>query len=996
MPWVEVYSLDGVEIERNAGVIPLNEPVNITLVIPKLGLGAAGIGYASIRLESWNEFESITSMVTVSYDAAGEGFSASSYAYRHPPGGGYEELSPFFELNATASTISATDDSYLISFIGLFNSSTTAGKYRVSWQVYDSNNISYNTGLWSSDEIYYYIGDSTEIHFRVGLPDGSLLDENVICFNDEVWLHVYSDQADLELVELRIPVGRSVNVTVNGHWELYPIYIYMIYNSSGVYFKEGYEYWVNEPNHSYLNRVFFDNNSYFTPLGNDTSDLQHIIFKGVFTENLTAGKYDVLLKIKPVGNVAVLLSPDLDSHIYIGGIKSTVSFTYYWDDRPLWGIRQGEELYLLFSFSGPTDYINNITAFSLTFHSYAVKDKIHETLNTSTIYFTYSWENGSCDWLGVYKVYDYDWNLIEQRYYDPFEDVELDYDYYNTMGNVSFAYTGFYMIFSQDTLSAKYYFELSVYNESNPEYSSLNVLSFWGVGVDYKPSASFIIGATLYSNPGESLYPFKFDSQGALDLDGDLNTQDDRYYVLGNYYSLDNWTYNGEGISVLINWFRGNVSLSNILFKVGLLKFNNTYDWANNYYWYHTDWTPVDSWELNYINNTINNLFGYELLKFAVRNMTLDDLIAKGWWWISGNTWQYSWFFFTVDESYLYQTPSITETAQFKADYSALLLFNDTDGDGIPRIGYSANRIDPGEITHYFLIDDVSEIVFQRPFNSSEPSGSMNVSISTPIDFEVFLNNVTGKLYPVKIADKYIYSPYMFYHLPDVNVTLTDFDKTVESASIDQLSFAGHFRVSTGENIESSATLKIDQYIGNWNLTHFDNSVLTNRSLAISYNTLLTTTTIESRFNAENGTVPDPNTNSTASDTYYFGTSDIKLAEIRMGGLNYTWGKDNQVYNAPASTTPLYTFQLMYTTPAEDSLTSFTIQQSMFFLTTGFKHWDGYSINNDPVFSIFPVLEGGEGGEAVLFQWTMIIVSVAVIALISAALFLLKRRRSLP
>ncbi|MEM2109887.1 MAG: hypothetical protein QW327_05330, partial [Candidatus Odinarchaeota archaeon] len=386
---------------------------------------------------------------------------------------------------------------------------------------------------------------------------------------------------------------------------------------------------------------------------------------------------------------------------------------------------------------------------------------------------------------------------------------------------------------------------------------------------------------------------------------------------------------------------------------------------------------------------------GYELLKFATSNVTLADFIGS-WWWLDDNKWEYSWFYFTVDENYLYQTSSITDTVQFKADYSALLLFNDTDGDGVPRVGYQSNTLDSGEVTHYFLIDSVEEIVFQRPFNSTQQAGSQNITLDTPVDFEVFLNNVTGSLYPVKLASDVLYSPYTFYHNPNLTLDTMDFEKSVESSTITQIKFAGHFQVTTSEDNSTSASLKVDQYIGDWSLKHFNNSVLLNRSLAISYNTYLTTTTAQTKFNAGETPLDDSNTNSTASDEFSFTTQQAKLAEIRMGGLNYTWGKNNISYSAPASTTPLYTFESMYTTPTGDSLTSFEIQSSMFFLTTGFKNWDGYSIYNDPQFSIFPVLEEGGQGDLLGSEMTVLIIaSVIVIAVLSIALFLIRRNRKI-
>ncbi len=990
LPKIQISTSGATLPTDGTGIIPLDEPVNITIIIPKKAVLSGEVGFATVSFSGW--LSDLSALLTLSYNWQTD-FSSSYYKYASPTYQGEFDPSPFFELNLTESKVETTDENFYVTFIGVFNSSTIPGRYQINYRVYDTNNIGFTSGEYSAlrgNNLYdtYIIGNAAEIDIQITTPTGELIPERMVRWNEEVWIHVSSD-VNLEKVELNIDVHHSI--TVDG--QVYQIYIYLIYNSSGVYMREGYAYWIFEPNNSHLRKVFLDNYTYFLPTGNDTSNPQDIIFKVIFTENLTANRYELKYNIKPEGNTFPFTPSDFDPYIYVESFKISLTFTDEYEN-PLWGIAYEEPLYLAFSVTGPDEKIQNITAFTIEF-GYTKWDQTYQTTNMSRIFLTYSFENDSFDTLGEYEVRNSTWQQIEYYTFDPFTDLSVVGIDESTGGNITKLDTTLIIVFSSNVPARPYWFTLSIYDTPNPIFRVPPHSPFdWITFNDYKPlKYDFVIGVTIVTPPPETLAPYRITEDGALDLDGNFETVEDQYYVLSQYYSLDGWVYNSTGMQVVIDWMVGNTTISSIRFQVGLATYTNEYNWFTNHYWYHSDWSPVSNSEMLNIQNLVNSTFGYELLKYTVRNTSLADFIGSSWW-LDDNKWSYSWFYFTIDESYIYQTAAINDTAQFHSDYSALLLFNDSDGDGIPKLGYQSDKLDTGEVTHFYLIDNVEQFVFQHPFNSNQPFGSLSVPLNTSIDFTVTLNNVTGTLYPAKLAEGTLYSPYMFYHTWDLPVNMSDFDKSVEQAAISQMQFAGHFQVTTEDNV-SSALLKVDQRIGDWNLTHFDNSILQGRSLAITYNAYLTTTSTQTQFTAGETPLNDPNTNSTASDTYQFESQQARLAEIRMGGLNYTWGKDNANYTAPASTTPLYTFESMYTTPTGDYLTTFTIQSSMFFLTTGFKNWDGYSIYNDPVFSIFPVFEAGAGGSEAVFQWTLITVSVVVIALISVTLVILRKRRGL-
>ncbi|WEU40858.1 MAG: hypothetical protein OdinLCB4_002785 [Candidatus Odinarchaeum yellowstonii] len=962
-PTITVSFLNGTEIPNDgSGVIPLETPVNISAIIPANVLVGDRIKFIGVYISSSKMYIHLT------YDKNG-GFSVSSGEY----GGASIEL---FNLNENDSALISTKNGTVVSFIGEFTASLIASTFYFSISVVDVNGGTYSPGYskWFSGEFYqiYVIGEIVYVTLNVTKPDGTPL-QNIITRGEEVWLHVTAGR-DLASVQVRISTGRWPTVN-NSMW---PEYIFFIYNSSGVWIEEGYcGYGAS------VIPVFYGNHTYFTPAGNDTSNKRDIIFKGTFTSEFNqTSQCDILIYATAEGNAYATTPPDFDKHLYVEKGVITTNYIDSTSGKPVYGVNQGSEFNITVSIKLPQDILDTVKGFQIKLNCFR-DDKLHQTYNISEIRFRYFLWNDSYYSYGTYTVRLYNWTEIEySEYYDVVEDIEwaVASDY-----NIIIVY--FRLSLSDSNRDGTYCSNIDLYNTTDFSQQI-------GVFKEYKPDSALVIGEDRTRRIG--IWSFEVAPDGALDLDGDLKTTSDRYYIRSVYSTTDVWGYNWTYMELSINWVRNNITLTNIKINAGLMKTFNEYNWSNNFYWYHTDWTPVNLTELMRINYTIYSKWGYEPIKWFTHNITINDYLGK-YWWLSQNRWEYSWFFLSVSENYIYQTPELSDNIAFKADYAGLLLFNDSDGDGVPRLGYSQGSLDIGEVTHYFIIENVDELSFIRPFNETSPLGSSNVSINTPITFTVTLRGVSGTLYPSNIGNL-LYSPYAFYHNPFLTIDETDFEKTLESASIDEMSFTGHFQItpSSQENQPETATLKIDQYIGNWSLTHFNNSVLSSRSLAICYNAHLSTSSMQTMFKAGESPVA-PNDNTTAND-FKFESENAKLAEIKMGGLNYTWGRNGQVYNASSSTTPLYAFKSMYTTETNDTLTSFEITDSMYFLTTAFKNWGGYSIDNDPSFSIFPFFEGEEGGGLIeeIGQSTFIIViSVVTIAVISIALFLLRRHRRL-
>jgi hypothetical protein len=195
------------------------------------------------------------------------------------------------------------------------------------------------------------------------------------------------------------------------------------------------------------------------------------------------------------------------------------------------------------------------------------------------------------------------------------------------------------------------------------------------------------------------------------------------------------------------------------------------------------------------------------------------------------------------------------------------------------------------------------------------------------------------------------------------------------TASIDQLAFTVHFAGNqTTDSQYNTASMKIDQRIGNWNLPPdvvdgreqnssgimvplMGNDVLANRSLAINY---YVTASTSIGWNVKDSGGSNVNNNGVTQSSQFDVASqlaNITFASIKLGS-NYDWGKpttptdDMRTFNVTSQTTSIQNFQSSYQSDAGKSSTGFDISSSMYFLTQGFPRWDGYSIYNDPEVSI--------------------------------------------
>jgi hypothetical protein len=440
---------------------------------------------------------------------------------------------------------------------------------------------------------------------------------------------------------------------------------------------------------------------------------------------------------------------------------------------------------------------------------------------------------------------------------------------------------------------------------------------------------------------------------GALDLDGDLSTTDDQFYVKRVYVGEFGWNETVNGLDVNIVYDPNPVIPGDeLIVNAWMGTSTNTYwnRWNETYYWFYTNMTPVSPETMAIINETLWDTernapkSGYWDIARMARNMTWEDYLKKaeeeGWDWVKEEvTWTWLWFGF--QQSYWVSTGE-NETFQsyhvdLRYEYAGIFIYNDTNDNLI---------MDEDEATHYFIPEAVGNVIFVTPgeaFGIYNETGMLTLPINESVEFGVSYLDINGTMFP------FGRSYYAWYGEEIYGTDLRTFQERPVDASLEELSFKLHFYVenSTATN-STEARIKIDQHIGNWDLDLPTGiAVLENLSLSLNYY-IYAETSGSWEVVSEDGTPITPDEIVEAS-RISLDTSGLKFAEVNMGDT-YIWGGNlSMVCNVSTHTIPLSTFVATYTDyESETSVGGWTFQSTMYFLSVGFPKWDGYFVYEDP------------------------------------------------
>ena len=461
--------------------------------------------------------------------------------------------------------------------------------------------------------------------------------------------------------------------------------------------------------------------------------------------------------------------------------------------------------------------------------------------------------------------------------------------------------------------------------------------------------------------------------EGALDLDGNMFTTEDQYFVrrTGSWEHWGNTTIEGMGVRVIFDPSPGRDGDE---FRSdswqGVVRTVMEYTASEEFYWYHaSNWSLVGVDTMDFIMDTLwaDEALeipspGYEWIAWTSMNRTnIYTTIPE----LESGVWRNTWFAWGTDQTFrVSATESRREFARFRASYAGLLIFNDVPEGGAedaPDFKIVGGQIVTEEVTHFVLIDTVESVEFRRPLGATNDSGFVIVPIDTEISFGVTIRDVNVTIYPLQIRDaEGIRGAWNYRESYETVASLSpsDFDYYISRATVTEMAFDISFNVDMVEYDAADPTrwnhavaFKVDQQFGDWTLHTFDNRVLKNRSLAVNFFGVLGTGTV-TRYSAEEAPIADTNSGTMEASYYQYGADDTPFANVTMGGLPYITGKDGYVgtYLSGSSTVPIGVFSILYQSVSGASLTNWYIEGSMLFMTAGYTEWDGYEIVCDPVF----------------------------------------------
>lgn len=533
--------------------------------------------------------------------------------------------------------------------------------------------------------------------------------------------------------------------------------------------------------------------------------------------------------------------------------------------------------------------------------------------------------------------------------------------------------------------SYKYNFPSWVFNVTgieyhatgNPEmiYQAFRTEGF-SMKLDYAPLPVTILrqqGSIVYGAPSQGMWAndiWTVDTlTGALDLDGDLETTDDQYYVREIHSSTDLFNVTQEYLDVSILWEPDNATWSDEFYLhsyTGMVTFNWTFSWEELNIWTHADTgaslTPT---EYNDIFNLLFDAYGnprpgYWGISWMFENRTSADLQAQaeaeGWDWAIDNSQEWSWLWWELDEHYSTEV-SYNETHSDLMDinlayqYAGMYAWNDTNTNDFMDI--SSGSLGDAELTHYWMPIDVDSVNFTTPgegWGNNNPTDSEYRALNETIDFGVTFENITGEVYPFGVR-----SYFDWYETAYYGSDFESFDERPTQCLTEEFSIDVHF---TGEVNDTAnvAEVKFDITVGDWDMfTPGGTDVLEGRSLAVAFYSDLSVLTSggmtanATYFDDDGASVTNDEAAASSNFTMASGLSDVAL--MSLGGAPYSWSKNTSLpATVDAQTVPFDTFSAMYVSGGGDSATTFAISSEQFFTVIGFKYWDGWAVMVDPVF----------------------------------------------
>jgi hypothetical protein len=495
--------------------------------------------------------------------------------------------------------------------------------------------------------------------------------------------------------------------------------------------------------------------------------------------------------------------------------------------------------------------------------------------------------------------------------------------------------------------------------------------------LDYRPLPVTILqsqGRIVYGVPQHGMWEHDVWTvdplSGALDLDGNLGTTIDQFYVREIHSSTDLFNVTQEYLDVTILWEPNNGTWADefhLHSYTGMVTFNWTYDWSETNVWTHADTGAfLTAGEYSTVYNLLFDSFGnpkpgYWGIAWMFENRTYADLISQaqdeGWDWVEDNSQEWSWLWWELDEQYSTEVSNGTHSdlmdINLAYQYAGMFAWNDTNYDNFMDI--SAESLGDAELTHYWMPVDVESVSFVTP---GEAWGNFNTTdseyrpLNETIDFGVTFNNVTGEVYPFGERTYFDWYEEAYY-----GSDFSDFEERPSECLTEEFAIDVHFTGEVNETGGSnSAAVKFDITVGDWELyTPGGDNELEGRSLAVAFYSDISILT-SGGMTANASYIDDLGqtvTNDQAAASYNFtmasGLSDVAL--MSLGGAPYTWSKNTSMpVTVDAQTVPYSAFSAIYVSGGGQTATTFSVASTQFFTVIGFPQWDGWAVTVDPIF----------------------------------------------
>ncbi len=517
----------------------------------------------------------------------------------------------------------------------------------------------------------------------------------------------------------------------------------------------------------------------------------------------------------------------------------------------------------------------------------------------------------------------------------------------------------------------------------------------WSKKLDYVPlpvtvireQHSIVIGTPRYGMWDLDTWTVD-EKSGALDLDGNLETTSDQFYVRSSYESTHTYNVTQEYLWVSIMWEPDSALWQDEFYLdsfTGMVTTNWSYTWADNYYWYHADTgDQVTNVEMTAIQNLILDPMGFPApgywgISWMAKNFTSDMLKvqaeAEGWEWFDTSQ-EWSWIWWELQEGYSTEVNNGTHTVPMDISlayqYAGMMAWNDTDTDSFLDIDVAS--IGSSELTHYWMPADVESVNFTTP---GEAWGNPNTTdveyraVNETIDFGVAFYNVSGEVFPFGE-----WSYWDWYDGQYIDSDFSSFTERPSMAEVDEFSIDVHFTGYVNATGANYADVKFDMLVGDWFVeTPGGRDVLEGFSLAVAFYSDLTIVTpggveIPAMYTDDLGQ-PLHNNQTAPSSNYTMGTSLSSVALMSMGGAPYSWTKNASLApTVSAQTVPLSTFSTMYVSDAGGSATAFNVTSSQFYTVISFDHWAGYQVEVDPVFVSYISRGADDAVAPTINDWT--------------------------